>query len=104
MGATALYHGQFVWLEWQSPQDRLRMSATSGGTDRLAAISFFGSTIGLILDGRKTWITASRTTTARARRLNHDIIPPATVFHAQADRLCRSGLPGNAQSSLHRAA
>src|SRR5215831_3458200 len=30
MGATWLYHGQFVWLEWQSWHERTRIALTCG--------------------------------------------------------------------------
>jgi hypothetical protein len=65
-GATWLYHGHMVSLEWQSPHARFRMGDTFAGTWTCASSDLDATTGGFVRFGCTNWARKNTTTKARA--------------------------------------
>src|ERR1017187_3035409 len=77
-GATLLYQGQTVWLEWQSPQARCMAACTSPGGDNIASNDAARSEAGFSREGRKNCATsrAARPIKAAAQIVFRNMVSP----------------------------
>ena len=58
-GATCEYHGQSVRFEWQSPQERVNIEWTPGGTSIMDSMVWLGVNGGLVRAGRQNCAPAN---------------------------------------------
>ena len=93
-GAMFVYHGQRVWLVWQSPHARSSVWMTKAGGCSIATSVLCGSIGGLVRVGLIAWIATQSATVQRARsRVIRERFTVVNVRWLERPELTRPELP-----------